>query len=95
MAIADEKLDVRIANGKVRSMTALMMEIERKASRLSPEERELLAERLLASLTETPLTAVDEMWIEEAERRYSGWKAGRSKGVAAERALAGVRKELP
>lgn len=76
-------------------MTSLMREIETKASQLSHEERELLAERLLATLTEAPLTEVDEMWIEEAEKRYCAWKTGRTEGIAAEQVLADVRKELP
>ncbi len=76
-------------------MTGLMREIEKKASRLSAEERELLAERLLSTLTEAPLTEVDELWIEEAEKRYTAGKAGRNKGIAAEQTLADVRKELP
>ncbi len=76
-------------------MTGLMREIEKKASQLSAEERELLAERLLATWTEASLTEVDEMWIEEAEKLYSAWKAGRNKGIAAEQALADVRAELP
>ena len=76
-------------------MTGLMREIETKARQLPDEERELLAERLLATLTEAPLTEVDEMWIEEAENRYCAWKTGRTKEVAAEQALADVRKELP
>lgn len=75
-------------------MTALMMEIEKKANRLSVEERELLAERLLATVSGAPLTEVDEMWVEEAERRYSAWKAGRTKAIAAEQALAELRGEL-
>ena len=75
-------------------MTALMMEIEKKANQLSVEERELLAERLLATVSGAPLTEVDEMWVEEAERRYSAWKAGRTKAIAAEQALAELRGEL-
>lgn len=75
-------------------MTALMMEIEKEANQLSVEERELLAERLLATVSGAPLTEVDEMWVEEAERRYSAWKAGRTKAIAAEQALAELRGEL-
>ena len=76
-------------------MTGLLREIEKKAGQLSAEERELLAERLLATVNEASLTEVDKMWIEEAERRYSAWKAGHSQGVAAEQALSDIRKELP
>ena len=66
----------------------------KKANQLSVEERELLAERLLATVSGAPMTEVDEMWVEEAERRYSAWKAGRTKAIAAEQALAELRGEL-
>jgi hypothetical protein len=75
-------------------MTALMREIEKQARLLSVEERELLAERLLATASGAPLTDLDIIWLEEAERRYSLWKAGRTKGVTAEDALADIRREL-
>jgi hypothetical protein len=75
-------------------MTALMKEIEEQASLLSVEEQELLAERLLATASGAPLTDLDVIWLEEAERRYSLWKAERTKGVAAEDALADIRREL-
>ena len=75
-------------------MTALMREIEKQARLLSIEERELLAERLLAAASGAPLTDLDVIWLEEAEKRYSLWKAGRTKGVAAEDALENIRREL-
>jgi len=75
-------------------MTALMREIEKQASLLSAAERELLAERLLATASTEPLTELDVMWLEEAETRYSAWKAGRTGGVSAEDALADIRREL-
>ena len=74
-------------------MTALMREIEKQAGLLSVEERELLAERLLATASGEPLTDLDVIWIEEAERRYSLWKAGQTKGIAAEEALADIRMQ--
>ena len=75
-------------------MTALALEIERKANRLSVVERERLAERLLAPLGAERLTAIDEAWVEEAERRYSAWKRGRTKASSAAQALADIRKDL-
>lgn len=75
-------------------MTALMREIEEQAKLLSVEERELLAERLLATVGDAPLADFDIIWVEEAERRYSLWKAGHTKAVAAEHALADIRSEL-
>lgn len=75
-------------------MTTLMQEIEQKANQLSPEERELLAERLLAAIGPAQLTEIDNAWIDEAERRYAAWKAGRTQAVAAEQALSDIREEL-
>jgi hypothetical protein len=75
-------------------MTPLMKKIEKQAKLLSVEERELLAERLLATVSGAPLTDLDIVWLEEAERRYALWKAGRTKGVEAEQALADIRREL-
>jgi len=75
-------------------MTALMREIEKQASLLSAAERELLAERLLASASVEPLTDLDVIWLEEAETRYFAWKAGRTEGVSAEDALTDIRREL-
>ncbi len=35
------------------------------------------------------------MWIEEVGKRYSAWKAGCTKAIAAEQALEDAWKELP
>jgi len=75
-------------------MTVLMQEIETKASRLSAEERELLAERLIASIDKVQLSPIDEAWIEEVERRYSSWKAGHTVAIPAEQALAKSREYI-
>ena len=75
-------------------MTARTVEIERKARRLPAAERERLAERLLAPLAKTRLTAVEEAWVAEAERRYAAWKRGQCRAVPAARAIAGIRREL-
>ncbi len=61
---------------------------------LSVEERELPAERLPATASGAPLTDLAIKWLEEAERRYSLWKAGRTQGLAAEDAPADIRREM-
>jgi len=75
-------------------MTALMREIEKQAKLLSVEERELLAERLLATVSDAPLTDIDTLWLEESERRFCLWKEGRTKGIDAKSALEDIRREL-
>jgi putative addiction module component (TIGR02574 family) len=76
------------------TMTALTLEIEKKARRLPAVERERLAERLLAPLAKTRLTAVEEAWISEAERRYAAWKRGQRKAVPAAKAMASCKHRL-
>jgi len=76
------------------TMSALSVEIEKKARRLPVVERERLAERLLAPLAKTRLTAVEEAWVAEAERRYAAWKRGQCRAVPAVKAVARIKKEL-
>ncbi len=75
-------------------MSPELLEIERKAIRLSVKEREMLAERLIQSVEGVPLTDVDEAWVKEAERRYKAWRRGERKGVSARRALRQIRKDF-
>ena len=82
------------ATDKGLTMTELMKEIEKQAESLSARERELLAERLLATLRDVPLTEIDLAWLEEAERRYRLLKEGQTEGIEAEHALEAIRREL-
>ena len=75
-------------------MSPQLLEVERKAVRLPPKDREILAERLIQSLDEVPLTDVEEAWVKEAERRFAAWRRGERKGIPAARALRQIRKEL-
>ncbi|MCP9471972.1 MAG: addiction module protein [Nitrospira sp.] len=49
-------------------MSKALLKIEREAARLSVKDREVLAERLMRSVTREPLTQVEEVWVEEAAR---------------------------
>jgi putative addiction module component (TIGR02574 family) len=75
-------------------MSPELLEIERKAFRLPVKEREILAERLIQSLGDRPLTEVEEAWVKEAERRFTAWRRGERKGVPARRAFTQIRKDL-
>ena len=75
-------------------MTTLTLELEKKAQRLPAAERERLAERLLAPLAKTRLTAVEEAWIAEAECRYAAWKRDKRRGIPATRVIAGIKRRL-
>lgn len=75
-------------------MTARALALEKQARKLPPAERERLAERLLVQMKHEPLTAVDEAWIAEAEKRFTAWKRKATKTVSARTALRDIRKEL-
>ena len=75
-------------------MTTLALAIEKQARKLSTAERERLAERLLAQMEDERLTAVDEAWVAEAERRFSAWKRKKTKALPAAKAIADIRKDL-
>jgi len=75
-------------------MTARALALEKQARRLSATERERLAERLLVEMQDEPLTAVDEAWVAEAEKRFTAWKRRGAKTVSAAKALQAIRKDL-
>ena len=75
-------------------MTTLALAIERQARKLPAMERERLAERLLTQMKDARLTAVDEAWVAEAERRFSSWKRKRTRAIPATKVIADLRKEL-
>ncbi len=75
-------------------MSPLTKELERQALQLSPEERETLADNLLRSLDDAPLTDIDQKWVEEAERRYNDFKAGKIKGIPGDQAFSQIRRDL-
>jgi putative addiction module component (TIGR02574 family) len=75
-------------------MSPKLLEIQRKAAGLPVKDREMLAERLMRSVSRAPLTQVEEAWEKEAERRFSAWRRGEREGVPAERAFKQIRKDL-
>lgn len=75
-------------------MSPQLKEIERQAILLPPGERESLIQTLLYSLDDAPLTEIDDLWIQEAERRYRDYKKGITKGISGEKIFAEIRREL-
>jgi len=75
-------------------MSPKLLDIEREAVRLPEKDREVLAERLMRSLKRTPLTRIEEAWVQETERRFSAWRRGEREGVPAARAFKQIRKNL-
>ena len=73
-------------------MTTLALTIEKQARKLSPTERERLAERLMAGMTGERLTSVDEAWVAAAEQRFPAWKRKLTKPLSVAKSLRDIRK---
>lgn len=70
-----------------------MSELENEALKLAPPARARLAEVLLRSLDELSEREVEELWLDEAERRERAWDAGEVQGVPAEQVMRELRSE--
>jgi len=57
-------------------MSSRLEILEQDVLSLRPHERAFLADRLLSSLSGETLSEVETAWVEEAQRRYQGYKAG-------------------
>ena len=58
-------------------MERKLTQVERDAMLLSRQERALLVESLLATLDPGDEIDAEELWVQEAERRYQEYRAGR------------------
>ncbi len=75
-------------------MPMKVKEIEEEALRLSSHERALLVEHLIGSLEPDDDPDAERAWIEEAERRYREYKAGKVKTIPAEQVFKSARTKL-
>ncbi|MEK7806591.1 MAG: addiction module protein, partial [Chloroflexota bacterium] len=57
-------------------MARKFSDVESDAMQLPPRERALLIERLLATLDSGEDVDAEELWLQEAERRYQKYRAG-------------------
>ncbi|MBM3462309.1 MAG: addiction module protein [Armatimonadetes bacterium] len=58
-------------------------EVTRQAMALTLQERAELAQRLLLSLDEAPESEIEQLWIEEAERRLDEYRKGAVRAIPA------------
>ena len=75
-------------------MSPLMMECEAEAMKLPPAERATLAERLIASLDEISDDQTEQLWLNEADRRYLEYKRGTISSRPAEAVLCDTRAAI-
>jgi putative addiction module component (TIGR02574 family) len=75
-------------------MARKFKEVESDAMQLSPRERALLVERLLTTLDPGEDVDAEELWLQEAERRYQGYRAGGIGSKPAEQVFEDANKRL-
>lgn len=75
-------------------MAKAARELESKVLKLSRRERARLAQRLLSSLDQEVDAAVEELWLEEAERRLDELKSGKVAGIPAKKVIKKARSTL-
>ena len=73
-------------------MTVSFSEVEEQARMLSPDERARLAEVLLESLLEGPLSEVEAAWQHEIEERVAAYDRGEAGTHPAEEVFAEARR---
>lgn len=73
-------------------METLLERLEAQALALTPGERAVLAQRLLASLDKD--AEIEEAWAEEVERRIAEVESGAVRVIPIAEALASVRAAL-
>ncbi len=87
-------LDLPMPARECLQMSPRFRQIEEEALRLPPEDRGSLAGVLVQSLEDAPTSEVDAAWIEEAERRYEKWRAGKTEGIPGPQFFPDIRREL-
>ena len=75
-------------------MSQKLQTIESEALTLPIHDRAVLAEHLIASLEVEENEEVEELWLQEAERRYQAYKQGRVKAKSAEDVLKDADSKL-
>jgi putative addiction module component (TIGR02574 family) len=75
-------------------MSTLFDELEKRARELTREEKASLARPLIDELDASADAGAEQLWIEEAYRRYDAYCAGELKAVPGEDAIARARSRL-
>ena len=75
-------------------MASPAREVESRALRLPRRERARLAQHLISSLDREVSPDVDNLWLQEAERRLRQLAAGKVAGIPAEKVVKKARSAL-
>jgi putative addiction module component (TIGR02574 family) len=71
-----------------------LKQCEASALKLAPKDRAILAERLILSLDSLEESEIEQLWLEEAERRYKDFRKGKISARSARDVLRGARTAI-
>jgi putative addiction module component (TIGR02574 family) len=75
-------------------MSLNLKQCEADALKLAPKDRALLAERLISSLDSLEESEIEQLWLEEAGRRYKEYRNGKIPASAARDVLRAARAAI-
>lgn len=75
-------------------MTSEAQKIEKQAQSLTAKERARLALKLIESLDPDDDEDVEELWLDETERRLADYDAGKTEARSADEVFAEIEKNL-
>jgi hypothetical protein len=76
------------------SMSTLFDELERQARGLAPHEKASLARILIEALDPAVDAGVEQIWIDEAQRRYDAFLKGELEALPGAAVMARARSRL-
>ena len=75
-------------------MSTLFEQIEKQARMLTPQEKASLARILIDELDPSSDTDVEQLWIEESQRRYEAYLKGELESLSGEEVMSRARNRL-
>lgn len=76
------------------SMSSELHDIEKAAEGLSPEQRARLVRRLIAGLDLGEDQDAEQVWLDEAERRLSDYRSGKTTARPANEVFSEIEQKL-
>ena len=76
------------------AMSALFDQVQKHAQMLTPQEKAALVHLLIEELDTSTDADVEQLWIEESQRRYAAYRRGELESVSGDDVMARVRSRL-
>ena len=75
-------------------MSTLLEQLQKQVQMLTSKEKAELAHRLIEELDSSADADVEQLWIEESERRYAAYLRGDMKALPGDEVIERVRRRI-